>query len=157
MNPKYQRFIDTWTYPDYRPEPTLPTALHGVERQLGTVLPRSLCDFLLTCGPVSAPGLFGTIVEQELEFEDLSEFLSPDEIVELTQGWRSQGLAANLVAFANDSSGNLFCFEVASERADDAHVWFFDHDFQTNVSLGLTFSEWLDRYADLTPADSRGS
>jgi cell wall assembly regulator SMI1 len=156
MNPQYQRFIDTWTYPDYRPGPTLLAALDAVEQQLATVLPRSLRDFLAAYGPVSAPGLLGAVVEQDLEIEDLSEFLGPDDMVELTQGWRGQGLAAHLVAFATDSSGNLFCFEEASERADDAQVWFFDHDFQTNESLGLTFAQWLDRYADLTPADLPG-
>jgi len=41
---------------------------------------------------------------------DVSDFLRPSEMVTVTEDWRDMGLPEELVAFAADCMGNLFCF-----------------------------------------------
>jgi hypothetical protein len=65
-------------------------------------------------------------------------------------------MSEQLVEFASDSMGNLFCFRrVApdSPRADDAEVWFFDHEFCRDSKVADSFDAWLLSYLKLKRED----
>jgi len=150
MENPYQTFVDRWTHPDYRPQPCTPDALDLAESQLSTVLPNSLRDFLEAFGPVSTNiELLDRIVDGELDLHDVSEFHNADDLVKESTAWRSLGLALDLIAFARDRMGNLFCFKSTPTRRADSDVWFFDHDFGTNESLEVSFKEWIGVFAHL--------
>lgn len=74
------------------------------------------------------------------------------EVREGTKSYRSAGMPEHLIGFASDSMGNLFCFRrvtPASPRADDAEVWFFDHEFCGESRVASGFDEWLLSYLRL--------
>jgi hypothetical protein len=100
--------------------------------------------------------LLSTIVDKELGILDVADFLAPKELVACTEGWRKAGLPSNMVAFATDSSGNLFCFKTkAGGRCEkDAEVWFFNHEEGEVQSLGLPFSEWLSQFVAIDAASA---
>jgi hypothetical protein len=64
----------------------------------------------------------------------------------------SAGMPDDLIAFGNDSSGNLFCFKrhmPQAVRQDDLPVWFFDHDFVDVSQVAESFDGWLLSYLKL--------
>lgn len=110
------------------------------------------------CGPASAnESLLSSIADQGLLLEDLSEFLSPNAMIESTVDWREMGLSETLVAFAVQGSGDLFCFETsdATQTApEDAIVWYFDHEEGESSSLEMTFTDWIRQYAELKNSEA---
>lgn len=146
-----QRFVDQWTHPSYRASPVAASDLQLVEDSLSIQLPAPFRHFLISHGPVAARiGLLDTIVDLELDVDDLNEFHSPDEIVSETLAWREMGLPAGHIAFARDSMGNLFCFNCplpAPQCTDE--IWVFDHETGDLESTGLGFVDWLEVYASL--------
>jgi hypothetical protein len=150
MKDLYQSFVDKWTHPNHRAQPCTPASLDLAESQLGAALPAALREFLESFGPVSTSiDLLDTIVEGELDLYDVSDFHDPDAIVQETLGWRKLGLPADLVAFARDCQGNLFCFTADNERQPDSEVWYFDHDLGNSDSLGVDFKSWVGAFAGL--------
>ena len=67
----------------------------------------------------------------------------------------SGGMSPELVGFAGDGMGNLFCFRrlgTAADRPDDAPVWLFDHEFpDRDVQIALSFDDWLTSFLALRP------
>lgn len=150
MTNHYKVFIDRWTHPDYRPEPCTPEALDVAEKLLATSLPRSLREFLESFGPVgTTANLLSEIVDRDLDLNDVSEFEDPEGIVQTTMAWRDLGLDSDLIVFASDCQGNVFCIQSAPARVADSEVWFLDHDCGTVAPLGVTFKEWIGVFADL--------
>ena len=148
----YPVFVDRWTHPDYRPDPTAASVLDVVERELSFVCPIAYREFLEGYGAVSTTSaLLEHIVEGELDLSDVSGFLSPADIGAVTMSWRTAGLPEELVAFASDSCGNLYCFHRNDgiERGNDAMVYFFDHDFGECDCLEISFRDWIRTYAEL--------
>src|SRR5215217_2049921 len=110
------RFITLWTHPDYAPDPVSEDELKKAEGLLQTRLPPDYRIAVLEFGlPRPTIELLDAIVERELDLRDVSEFLGPAEIVSVTVDWRDLGLPEELVAFATDCMGNLFCFPTEAE------------------------------------------
>ncbi len=151
--PVFQRFIDKWVHPDYRPHPVPTKEIEAVELRLATKFPQSFHRLLTEVGAPSAGlPLLDALVEQELGIPDLQEFFPPARIVQVTLQWRKIGLGENMVAFASTSTGNLYCFKVAPKKvpaSEDAPVWYFDHDERAVESLHMKFLPWLAQYADI--------
>lgn len=140
------RFVAMWSHPESVPTPVDPERLESAEVRLGTRLAADYREAVLPHGlPQPTIALLDAIVDRELDLHDVSAFLSPDEIVETTQAWRELGLPADLVAFAADCGGNLFCFRSAGEAAV-APVEFFDHDFGDVRTVAHSFTEWIEAY-----------
>lgn len=134
------------------PVPVDSAGIAQIERDLATVLPQSYVTFMQSHGPVHTPSLLGLIVDGGHEMGDVMVISEPDEVIEGTKAYWSAGMSEQLVGFASDSMGNLFCFRrVPTEciRADDAEVWFFDHDFCTEKKIAASFDEWLASYLKL--------
>jgi hypothetical protein len=151
--------VEKWVHPDYWPHPADPEALDRVEARFETYLPRCFRQCLEQVGPPS-PGLalLSAIVDQRLSVPSLGDFLEPDEMIETTWDWHRAGLPEDMVAFATDVGGNLYCFQVVPETEpvpDDATVWYFDHEEREVESLDLAFSKWLALYAGIPRVPKR--
>jgi hypothetical protein len=143
-------------------EPPVPVTIHDiqrVERELATVLPQSYATFMQMHGSVHTPSLLSLIVDLEHEQWDVTVISEVAEVIEGTRGYWSAGMSEKLVGFASDSMGIMFCFRrVAPDkpRADDAEVWFFDHDYCSETKVAGSFDEWLLSYLKLKRADLTG-
>ena len=145
-----QRFIELWTHPDYPPDSVEPGALDSLESRLQTYLPIDYRAAILEFGlPRPTIELLDAIVKHELNLADASEFHGPVEIATITEGWREAGLPGDLIAFASDCTGNLFCFLASESRQREQPVLFWDHDFDTVDEVAPSFAQWIECYCDL--------
>jgi hypothetical protein len=146
------RFISLWTHPDYIPERVDAGALESAERRLRTRLPSDYRDAILEFGlPRPTIKLLDAICDRELDQHDVSEFLGPEEIIEATEGWRDLGLPEELVAFATDCMGNLFCFPVDQNASSRQPVFLWDHDSKAVDTVASSFSAWMDDFCRIAP------
>ncbi|HEY0313313.1 MAG TPA: SMI1/KNR4 family protein [Allosphingosinicella sp.] len=145
------RFIALWTHRDYPPDPVRAEALDDVERRLGMRLPGDHRRAILDCGlPRPVIALWDAIIERNGDCRTLGDFLAPDEIASSTEDWREMGLSEDLVAFASDGRGNLFCFPSQPVEGRQP-VFFFDHDTgEANIDAP-SFDRWIARYCELAP------
>jgi hypothetical protein len=149
MRMTLERFATRWTSPDYPPTLVDEHALAEAEASLGASLPADYRSAVLCCGlPRPTIALLDSIVESDLNVADLGDFLDPSSIVKITREWRDKGLPAELIAFANDSLGNLFCFSVRSDGGT-SRVFFFDHEDGGLEEVASSFTAWIDELASL--------
>ena len=141
-------FIRLWTYPDYPPKQVSESDLRRVETLYGIIFPASYRTSILVLGaPSTSIALLDTIAENDIDLADISEFLTPNEIMDSTDTWREMGLPQNLVAFASDCMGNLFAFD----QAGSPEISLFSHDSAEVEQVGASFDAWLARYCELPP------
>jgi hypothetical protein len=128
------------------------TEIQRIECELKTLLPEAYCMFMDAFGPVHTPSLLPLIVEGDHDIEDVLVIFEPKEVIDGTTAYWAVGMPSELIGFASDNSGNLFCFrrrESGGSRADDSEVWFFDHDYSDQRKVAGGFEEWLARYLSL--------
>ena len=148
----FSRFIALWTHPDYTPDPVPEDDLSNAEGRLQTRLPTDYRKAVLQFGlPRPTIELLGAIVDRELDLRDLSEFLTPAEIVSVTEDWRDLGLPEKLFAFATDCMGNLFCFPTEAADRGEVPVFFFDHDERTVEVIAPSFTRWIEEFCGVAP------
>jgi hypothetical protein len=126
--------------------------IQRTERELETVLPQSYVTFMQTHGSVHTPSLLSLIVDGGHETWDVMVISEISEVIDGTKAYWSAGMSNQLVGFASDSTGNLFCFRrvaIGSVRGDDTEVWFFDHDFCKESKIADGFDEWLASFLKL--------
>lgn len=127
--------------------------LATVEQELGIVLPESYRSFILHHGPVRTPSLLHLVVVLEAKLWAIDDFIKPTEIVSDSRLYWSGGMSKDLVGFAGDGMGNMFCFRRSPDSTlppDDASIWFFDHEFCDDVTeLSDSFDSWLFSYLKL--------
>jgi len=146
------RFISLWTNPDYAPAPVSSEDLAGVERRLQMQLPSDYKEAVLEFGlPRPTTELLDAICNRQLDLRDVSDFLSPDEIVEETSEWRDLGLPEELLAFAKDCMGNLFCFLSDTNEGGVRSVFFWDHDSKEVDTVASSFSGWIEGFCGVAP------
>jgi len=146
------RFIALLTHPEYPPDAVSLEALESAERHLGTSFPPDYRNAVLQVGlPRPTIELLNTIVDRALDLRDVSEFLSPAEIVTVTQDWRDLGLPKELVAFATDCMGSLFCFPTASDPSGLTPVFYFDHDSGAVDLIAPSFASWIEEFCSVAP------
>lgn len=146
------RFIALWTHPDYAPDPVSDGELESAEGRLNVRLPAEYRSAVLQLGlPRPTIALLDAIVDQELDLRDVNDFLSPAELVSVTEDWRDLGLPEELVAFATDCMGNLFCFPTVADAGGPAPVFFFDHDARTLEVIAPSFIKWIEEFCAVAP------
>lgn len=149
------RFAEIWTSAAYPSEPVTEEDLHNAEQRLGVRLPEAYRREVLQVGlPSPTIALLSAIVERQLDLEDLGDFYTPDEIVEMTGCWRELGMPDRLIAFASDGGGNQFCFDsgqLNNGSAGDAAVGFYDHDFDTVREIASSFDDWIAAFCSIEP------
>ena len=151
-NMSLSRFISLWTHPDYAPDAVTEGELDRVEGRLRTRLPADYRSAVLQFGlPRPTIKLLDAIVDRKLGLRDVSDFLGPAEMVTVTEDWRDLGLPEELVAFATDCMGNLFCFPTAASAVGEVPVLFFDHDEGSVDVVAPSFSRWIDVFCGVAP------
>ena len=147
------RFNEQWTSPAYPPDRVMEPDLRLVEERFGLRLPDDYRQAILIVGlPRPTIALLNTVVERRLDLHAVGDFYSPAEMIEQTLGWRKAGMPEHLIAFACDDLGNQFCFDserLRSATADNASVWFFDHDFNTVDLIASSFTDWISEFCDI--------
>lgn len=147
-----ERFAELWASSSYPPDPVTEADLRIVEQRLDIRLPNDYRRAVLRAGlPRPTLALLNTIVNRELDLRDVSGFLNPSEIASVTEDWRGLGLHEELVAFATDCMGNLFCFRNANDGKEAVPVFFFDHDIQTVDAIAPSFDQWIDEFCRVAP------
>ena len=125
-------------------------ALEHIASMLNVLLPASYRDFQETYGPVYTPGILDIVVLRKSSLIAVQEFLAPADVIESSADIGVKGC----VAFANDCSGNLFCFKRLSKaepRPDDAPIWLFDHETGKTSKVAPAFDTWLSNFTQLQP------
>lgn len=146
------RFISLWTHPESTPDPVGEDELDAVEARLRTRLPADYREAMIQSGlPRLTIDLLGTIVDRQLDVRDVNDFLPPAEIVTLTEAWRELGLPEELVAFATDCVGNLYCFPTGETEGRSQPVFFFDHENREVEAVAPSFAAWIDEFCGLSP------
>lgn len=148
----FSRFIALWTHPDSAPEPVSKGELERAEYRLDMRLPADYRTAVLQVGlPRLTIALLDAIVDRELNLKDVSDFLNPAEIVSVTEDWRDLGLPEELVAFATDCMGNLFCFSSIVEADGSVPVFYFDHDGRSVDVAAPSFTAWIEEFCAMAP------
>ncbi len=146
------RFVALWTHPDYPPDVVTEGQLANAEGRLQFRLPKDYRSAVIQYGlPRPSIELFDAIVERDLDLRDVGDFLSPAELVSVTEDWRDLGLPEELVAFATDCMGNLFCFSSEPNADGPVPVLFFDHDDRTVEVIASSFTRWIDGFCGVEP------
>lgn len=146
------RFISLWAHPDYAADAVSEDDLKDLQNRLQTRLPADYCQAVLEFGlPRPTMKLLDAIVDRQLDVRDVSNFLGAAEIVTVTEGWRDLGLPDELVAFATDCMGNLFCFPAEDNEIEEAPVFFFDHDERSVEVVARSFTQWIEGFCRVAP------
>lgn len=141
------RFIALWTHADYPPDIVSADALERAEQDLQFRFPADYRSAVLQSGlPRPTIDLLDTIVDRNLDLPDVSDFLSPSDVIAVTRDWRPLGLPANLVAFATDCMGNLFCFAADTGAGEASPIFLFDHDEKSVDLIAHSFTGWIEGY-----------
>lgn len=125
-------------------------AIEHIASTLNVLLPASYRDFQETYGPVYTPDILDIVVLRKSPIIAVQEFLAPADVIENSADIGIKGC----VAFANDCSGNLFCFKrlpKAEPRLDDAPIWLFDHETGKTSKVAPAFDTWLSNFTQLQP------
>jgi len=145
------RFITLWTHPDHAPEPVMEDKLAAAEGVLKARLPSDYREAILEFGlPRPTIALLDTICDRNLDLDDVSDFFSPQDIVAHTEDWRDLGLPEELIAFANDCMGNLFCFAADPSNNSEQPVFLWDHDDKSVETVAPSFTRWIENYCSLS-------
>ncbi|MSU58249.1 MAG: SMI1/KNR4 family protein [Pedosphaera sp.] len=148
----HDRFVAEF-HDQSRVTPATLADLATIEQELGTVLPQSYLSFMQEHGAVRTPSLLDLVVNTEAELWVISNFIAPADVVRDTRGYWSGGMSDDLIGFADDGMGDLFCFRrlpVGTARPDDSPVWFFDHEFCDHIrQLADSFDDWMFSYLKL--------
>ena len=138
-------FAAIWHHPANQFVKVEAEALESAQAALGFKFPDDYIAQVLDTGlpqggfPVEA---YEALDAQEVETFLVDSFFTPEEIVRLTRDYWSAGMPAEVVGFAYDNGGNMFCF-----HQTEPGVWIFDHDYITVTQLAPTFSAWTDEQA----------
>src|SRR4051812_39964642 len=127
----HRLFVTEFSQPRESPV-AVPKDLAKIEAEIGTALPQSYVIFIETHGVPFTPGILDLVVEKGRGGPDIQEFFTAEQVVQDSRLYWSGGMSEELIGFASDCMGNMFCFRrrpAGTPRPDDAEVWFFDHDF----------------------------
>jgi cell wall assembly regulator SMI1 len=144
--------IALWTRLESASVPVSAGELDRAEERLQTRLPADYRSAVLQFGlPRPTFELLNAIVDRQLDLGDVSDFLSPTEMVSVTEEWRDLGLPEELVAFATDCMGNLYCFPKPDEPGGSTPIFFFDHDSRALDVVAPSFTRWIEDFCAVAP------
>ena len=144
-----EKFANAWCNTEELPVKVSLNDLRGAEDALACKLPEVYLDQIAAVGvPIPSIDLLDEIDDRGLGLPDVTDFLTPEDILNTTRDWRAMGLGETLVAFATDCCGNLFVFKCEGQEPQSS-VWYFDHDFGTTRKLADDFDAWLASYTAL--------
>lgn len=132
-------------------KPATRTDIEKFEQDFGIFLPNDYRIFLSNFGNIWTPDILNLVVDKELEINDVQNFWNIDKIIYDNQNeWTSQ-IVPEIIPFASDCMGNIFAFlrdELKSPK-ESAHVYFYDHDFNTVEKVSSSFKRWIEQFNHL--------
>ncbi len=148
----FDRFVRKWVHTHYETTPSSMDEIARCEATLGFRFPQAYVDALLEHGtPHVDIRLLGAIVDERVRLGDVSNFIPLNDIAPVTPD-NYLGLPEGFIPFATDCMGNPLCFARAdskSERAPDAPVSRWDHDFQDFADGAPSFTALLESWIAL--------
>lgn len=148
----FKKFVEKWTHPKYRPKPVAKDLIDDCAKQLKVEFPTSYTEYVTVHGSGGPTiDLLNSIVDGEIEINDLSDIHTPTEIIDSMESWQSAGMPKDLIPIASDSMGNMFCFkrDEIMVAKDDASIWFFDHDFGSVEKIHDSFTSWINEFVQI--------
>lgn len=150
----FQRLFDRWGETFHPLNPNSSEEIDSAERQLGTLFPRSLVEFLSTYGGLSIKiDLLNIVVEQGINLQVPADFLRCLNIIKDTEGWVRAGMPSDLIAFATSATGNMFCVRRVAggpeSRPDDVPIWHFDHEYVEVEQVAPSLVDWLSVFVNI--------
>ncbi len=147
----HKAFVTEYSQPRIAPV-AVPQDSAKIEVQLGAILPQSYICFIQTHGAPFTPGILDVVVDSGRDTPDIREFLTDDGVVRASRLYWSGGMSDQLIGFASDCMGSMFCFRrqtAGTLRPDDAAVWFFDHDYRSERKLADSFDDLIFSFLTL--------
>lgn len=125
--------------------------IEEVENKLNIKLPKSYKYLVQKYGDIYTPDILDAIVDKELDFADVQNFILPRQAVEDTLAYEEAGMPKGYFAFASDCMGNMFCFKLDEcyDCDKEPPIWFFDHDFVEINKISECLIEWLESYIEI--------
>ncbi|UFH60331.1 SMI1/KNR4 family protein [Sulfurovum mangrovi] len=147
---KIDEFVKKWNQNESLQPATL-EEIDKVERHLNIKLPKSYKYLMTRYGNLYTPDILETIVDNNLEINDLQDFDLPAQALERTESWQKAGLPVGYYAFASDSMGNMFCYKNSdcSDESFEPHIWFFDHDFIEIEQESENLLSWIKKFNEI--------
>ena len=123
-----------------------------MEERLKIKFPKSYKNFALTFGNIWTPNILDLIDEKEVEIADVQEFWNAERIIFDKENEWTSNIEENLIPFASDCMGNIFCFAVKdlTSRKDDCDIYYYDHDFDSIENLSISFEQWIEQFNEIS-------
>lgn len=116
------------------------------EAKLKYAFPASYREYVLAHGATYCPDLLSLIVEREIAFPDIQEFILVAELPSANTMYWTGGMPVEYIAFASDCMGNMFCFN----RLGAEDIYYFDHEWCEIRDLELSFPKLLTLYIEMS-------
>ena len=150
-NELYHAFVDR--YREGNANEAKDSDISDLEQTLRISLPSSYRTFIKSYGAMKTPSIAALTFNEDdgMIMWDVLEFIPFPEVARLALQPVPNGMPEDLLAYANDSMGNLFCLKrsLMAEASDDTSVWFFDHEFCDTEKLSDSFDSWLLEFVKL--------
>jgi len=143
-------FIKKWNRNE-SPEKVTGNDILLVEDELNIYLPKSYKYLLTEYGNIYTTDILDTIVDNEIDLNDIQNFELPAQALKDSISWQEAGLPPGYFTFANDCMGNMFCFKNAEcqDENKEPAVYFFDHDFVEIEKVAENLLILLDGYNEI--------
>jgi cell wall assembly regulator SMI1 len=147
---QFSKFTDTFN----KNEETQTVSLQDIqllEDALKIKLPEDFKLFMNQCGNVWAPDILDIIVNNELEMNDIQQFMTPDEIIDDKRSGSANQIKKDVIPFALDSMGNMYVFKTSDIRnqKQTAKIYFYDHDFDKLHAVSNSFTDLIEEFNTL--------
>jgi len=122
-----------------------------LESSLNIKLPEDFSIFIQHYGNLWTPNILDIIVDNDIEMNDIQQFMLPEEILEdKREGFTSQ-VDEDLIPFASDCMGNLYAFKTSDieKEHSTAKVYFFDHDLDEVYFIANSFRAMIQGFNSL--------
>ncbi|MES2543946.1 MAG: SMI1/KNR4 family protein [Bacteroidota bacterium] len=125
---------------------------NSIEERLKIEFPESYKHFALKYGNIWTPNILELIEEKEIEIADVQEFWNVEQIILDKENEWTSNIEENLIPFASDCMGNIFCFAFKdlTSRKSDCNIYYYDHDFDSVENLSISFEQWIEQYNEIS-------
>lgn len=142
-----ESFINSWPA-KHTMVPISHQDISELENKLTIALPSAYKYLLTNYGLVHTPNVLTQTCDLTVNINNVHDFLSLDDIYELSKLYEMSGMPTGYILFSSDSQGNMFCFKLTDcmQPASDIPVWFYDRCLGTLSQVSQTFTAWLNEF-----------
>lgn len=142
-----RQFVERFNQSD-KATPSTHDEIENLEQLFRIFLPDDYKNFLLNFGNIWTPDILDLVVDNKLDVYDVAQFWTVDKIIYDKQNEWTSHVSPEIIPIASDSLGNIFSFsrQDLNIPVDTAHIYFYDHDFDTVEKIADSFTGWIDSY-----------